>query len=457
MLLVVCGVVGSGCKTYQQQNLSASQHWQQGRFSEAVQEYNDKAKKSSDGKDALIWRLEQATALRSSGQLAESNAAFDAAEALIERYEKAARVRIGQESLAMVSNPANLAYEGRAYDKIMVNTYKALNYLQLHQPDKARVELIRAYNRQQDAVQENRRRLERAGAGSAPEQQQAARAQQDPRFQAQLASTYNDLNRMKVYADYVNPFTVFLDGLFFMYQATGGADLERARKSLERTASFAASNPYIRQDQATLEQMIRGQRLAPITYVIFETGLAPIREQTRIDIPIIVTDVSYIGMAFPKLTPQYTYIPQLQVHASNTTATTSLVASMDSIIGLDFKNELPGVITKTLIAAAAKATASYAINHSSYQADDALGWIARLVTAGYQAAVNIADLRTWTTLPKELQYCRVPTPPDRKIELIVPPASQRILVNLLPGTVNMVYVKSVGPNSPTLVSQFLLK
>jgi hypothetical protein len=130
---------------------------------------------------------------------------------------------------------------------------------------------------------------------------------------------------------------------------------------------------------------------------------------------------------------------------------------MDSIIGLDFKNELPQVITRTLIAAASKATAGYAINHASYEADDALGWVARLLTAGYQAAVNIADLRTWTTLPKEFQYCRVPTPADRKIELTVPPASQRIVVNLLPGTVNVVYVKSVGPTSPTLVSQFILK
>mgnify|MGYP003340692950 CR=1 FL=1 len=32
-------------------------------------------------------------------------------------------------------------------------------------------------------------------------------------------------------------------------------------------------------------------------------------------------------------------------------------------------------------------------------------------------AINIADTRTWTTLPKQIQVCRLPTPSDRKLTL----------------------------------------
>ncbi len=39
----------------------------------------------------------------------------------------------------------------------MLNAYKALDYLQLGEPDKARVELIRASQRQQDAEENNKR------------------------------------------------------------------------------------------------------------------------------------------------------------------------------------------------------------------------------------------------------------------------------------------------------------
>jgi hypothetical protein len=44
-------------------------------------------------------------------------------------YAQMAKVRLGQETGALLSNQANLDYEGRAYDGIMLNTYKALNYL----------------------------------------------------------------------------------------------------------------------------------------------------------------------------------------------------------------------------------------------------------------------------------------------------------------------------------------
>ena len=78
-------------------------------------------------------------------------------------------------------------------------------------------------------------------------------------------------------------------------------------------------------------------------------------------------------------------------------------------------------------------------------------------TAIYQAAVNIADERTWTTLPKEFQVCRFSTPPDRKIVLETPDGIQKIPVTIEDGTINIVYVKSITATSPLLVTQMKLK
>ena len=75
----------------------------------------------------------------------------------------------------------------------------------------------------------------------------------------------------------------------------------------------------------------------------------------------------------------------------------------------------------------------------------------------YQAAVNIADERTWTTLPKEFQVCRFPTPLDRKIELETPDGIQNIPVTIEDGTINIIYVKSIDSSTPLLVSQMKLK
>ena len=74
-------------------------------------------------------------------------------------YEEQAKVKVGSEVGASLTNLSALPYRGRAYDKVLINAYKALNYMQLGEFDKARVELNRALQRQKDAVAENEKRI----------------------------------------------------------------------------------------------------------------------------------------------------------------------------------------------------------------------------------------------------------------------------------------------------------
>lgn len=454
----MAGLLATGCKTYQQQN-QVIQYWQRGEVANAATEATKMADKNAGNKDAVIWRLEQGATLRADGQYEASNQAFDQAQQKMDDYAQMAKVRLGQETGALLSNQANLDYEGRAYDGIMLNTYEALNYLALGEPDKARPELIRAYQRQQDAVQDNAKRIEKVQSEAAQNKDSAAiqRAENNAALQNQIQNTTTNLGTLKPYAPYVNPFTVYLDGLFFMTDAADNSDLERARKSFERVTEMAPRNRYVRQDLTMADNLINGRPLPPTTFVIFETGRAPVRDQVRIDIPIIVSKVSYIGAAFPTLKPQGNFIPDLTVTADGKDFNTSLVSDMDSVIGIDFKNELPIIITKTIAATVVKGVAAYAANQAVGQQNDIAGLFMQIGTAIYQAAVNIADERTWTTLPKQFQACHFPTPPDRKIELETPDGRQRIPVTIDDGTINLIYVKSINATSPLLVTQMKLK
>ena len=454
----MAGLLASGCKTYQEQN-KVIKYWQQGNLTNAVAEATKQADKNANNKDAVIWRLEQGAALRADGQYEASNEAFAKAQEKMDDYAQKAKVRVGQETGALLSNQAELDYEGRAYDGIMLNTYRALNYLALGEPDKARPELIRAYQRQQEAVQENAKRIEKVQAEAAKNKDSAAiqRAQDDAGLQSEIQNASTNLNNLKPYAAYVNPFTVYLDGLFFMADPADGTDLERALKSFERVADFAPDNQYLKADLAAVNNLISGRPLEPTTFVLFETGTAPVRGQTRISIPIIVTKVSYIGAAFPTLEPQGNYVPFLTVTADGKEFQTQLVSDMDSVIGLDFKNEMPVVITKTIASAVVKGVAAYAANQAANQQSEWAGLISQIGTAIYQAAVNIADERTWTTLPKQFQVSHFPTPPNRKIELSTPVGGQRIPVTIGEGIINLIYVKSINAASPLLVTQMRLK
>lgn len=451
-------LLGAGCSTYKNQAQSMTSAWTAGRPDVAAKEFGDKANKEGESKDAVVWHLEAGAAYRAAGNFPESNKHLEAAQAQIEKYEERAKVSVGNEAGAIMSNQQNLPYEGKSYDKIMLHTYKALNYLAQGDAEKARPEIIRAYQRQQDAVEENARRIEKAKEAEAQskEKDKVEKAKADQKFSGQLDGVTKDLEGFKFYADYVNPFTVYLDGLFFLHAGAGGSDLEHAVKSFNRVIEVAGENKFVQADLANATNAVAGQSPGPCTYVIFETGQAASLDQVRIDIPIIVTKVSYVGAAFPKIVRHYGEAPALSIKAGEAQETTAPLASMDSVIALDFKNEFPVIVTKTVVSTVAKAVATYAINEAASHSDAWVGLLTKVATAAAGMAVNIADTRTWTTLPKEFQVARIATPADRKLTLSVGSGAP-VDVNLVDGEVNVVYAKSITATTPLLVSQFKLK
>jgi hypothetical protein len=568
--LSATAVALTGCQTYTSQTAGRDSAVRSGNLAAAVAQADKDAENKKDGKDGIIFRLEQGAILRSAAlaniaddtakpaaqldqtatnqalqagnpvspriaYLTRSIAAFNAAEERINDYEEKAKISVGNEAGALLTNQANLPYKGRAYDKVMMNTYKALNYLQLGDSDAARVELNRALQRQRDAVDANAKRIEEAkrlaeearSNGVKDEQGRKAgsydvdKAKSNPRTAAALASVEAELDStIQAYGDYVNPFAVFLDGLVFTAQGTDASDLERGRKSFERVAAMSPNNPYLRADLAAAEALAQGRssslvvapepapaattpvateapaasteppavpaadgavvvapavlattEVAPaapvaapvvapagdLVYVLFETGTAPFREQIRIDIPVILVTngLSYVGAAFPKIKTVADYAPALTVTAGAESYPTSVIASMDSVVAQDFKNEWPTILTKTLISTATKAITQAIIQKQLNDQGGMAGLVGGLAMGALNASTNIADTRTWRTLPKQFQYARLPVPADRQLTLSAAGNTQVVAVE--PGRINVVYVKSTGTSTPLLVSQFSLK
>ena len=458
-----------GCQTYNAQSSATADAWQSGNGVAAVEEVNRRAEAAAGSKDELLWRLEQGAILKSVGEVESSLAAFDQAEAIVNKYEEESKVRLGGRTASLLTNQAALPYRGRAYDKIMMNTYKALNYLALADNDNARIELNRALQRQRDAVAENQKRLEEATAaaeagrkgelegeeGKSAPSYDVDRAQEDPKFAAATGPVMAELDaRLLPYADYVNPFAVFLDGIYFTHLGLDNADIERARKSLERVRSMSPGT-FIEEDFQMAERMAMGEQADTVTYVILASGSAPERDQLRIDIPLfLVSSVSYVGASFPKLAYNDNYLPAVTAITSDGSAyDTELLCNMDSVISRDFKNEWPSVVTATLLTTATKAIAGKAI-------EDAVGddWksklIAKAVNIGWQASTNNADLRTWKSLPKKFSYARIPTPQDGFLKLNIGYGNHDIQVE--PGKTNLVFIRSINPGSAPIITNFAL-
>lgn len=482
-----------------------SSTFKSGNIAAAITTVQKESKSNATSKDAVLWMLEEGSTLRAAAMaepgivpaiaapatpgeaeapvvpstpaevtnayVKHSLAALDLAEQKVNSYEEQSKVKMGSEVGATLTNLSALPYRGRAYDKVMMNAYKALNYMQLGQKDNARVELNRALQRQRDAVAENEKRIAEAqdtaqkakngevkdenGKGASYDSDKAqSDSKTGPALNAVLAqSTAN----MVSYGDYVNPFAVFLDALFFAVDGEGGSDLERGRKSMERVALMVPDNPYVKEDLALATAAAEGKALDGVTYVFFETGSGPDRDEEKIQIPtfLVSSRLAYVGAAFPKLKFNSNYVGALGVKSGEQTISTATLASMDSVIANDFKNEWPIVVTKTLVSTATKAIVQSSAQKTADHAGMMAGLVSKVALTALNSATTHADTRVWSTLPKEFQYARVSTPADRQLSLAAGNDTQA--VTLVPGSVNIVYVKSISPSSPLLISQFALK
>ncbi|NBD37991.1 MAG: hypothetical protein GVY10_05430 [Verrucomicrobia bacterium] len=127
---------------------------------------------------------------------------------------------------------------------------------------------------------------------------------------------------------------------------------------------------------------------------------------------------------------------------------------MDAVISKDFKNEWPSVVTKTLISSAVKAIAGKAVE-DEMDGDWTSMLVAKVANIAYQSATNQADTRTWTTLPKQFAYARVPTPANGSLVLNIGPHEKMVTVDA--GKTNVVMVRSVNSRALPIVNQFTLQ
>jgi hypothetical protein len=91
------------------------------------------------------------------------------------------------------------------------------------------------------------------------------------------------------------------------------------------------------------------------------------------------------------------------------------------------------------------------------ESSDLANVLVRIGSTIYQYAANQADTRTWRTLPKQFQVARIDTPADRRVQLSLPGGALLPVIELIPGQVNVIHVRSVSSTSPTLIRQFRLR
>jgi hypothetical protein len=110
---------------------------------------------------------------------------------------------------------------------------------------------------------------------------------------------------------------------------------------------------------------------------------------------------------------------------------------MERVIQTEFNKDFKGILIRAIASAVVKAVAQ-----ASVRDNDKYG-VMTAVIAAYSVATTAADVRIWSTLPKDFQVARCAIPENRTLQ-IFPTGNIPFEVNIPPCKNAIVYIRIIN-------------
>lgn len=426
-MVLIAALLLTGCAAFEQRGEMSrfNSAYQQGHYEQAVQTMALDDSDSADAGDQVFERLHRGEAYRLSGQFEQSVINYDQAEAGMKYLDTESMVSAaGQGLLSVLVNESVRQYRALMSEAVLVNTYKALDFLCLGDAANARVELNRADDRTRRAVDFFADEIRAEKAKVREDDRTSARLVNDnlssPGVTSALDRQYGNPANWQLYSSFIVPFSTWLHGLYFLANATGPSDYERARTSLTRVADMMPDNPALAADAQLAEELASGRMSASDNrhrvWVVYENGLGPVLEEVRVGVPLIVHEgrvqaPAYFGLALPRYADRSAVPGALTATTSDgTRVQTRVVATMGRVVRTEMQERFPGILTRAIASALIKAMVQG-------EAADKLGAAGQLATMIYAIATTRADVRSWQATPDHWSVARLERPADGQLSL----------------------------------------
>jgi len=431
--------------------------WKIGDLNKAGREA---ARLSQEGpkRDRLLYYLEEGAVERMQGDRRGSISALNNAAMEYDRWfgtHLRTETRLSEEFLSTLGSAELKPYKSRIYERVMLRTYQAHNYLLDGDRGRARAEIFKTRQAIDDSKDLWKLELEAAREDAKKRKVDLGKTLSNKSGENALLQEREKI-RSLVPANlprFINPAALYLEALYFLHGATQREDYAKAEYSLRQLVSIFPDNQWIREDYQLAKS--GRQESVSFTYVFFETGRAPVRMERRFDLPLFffsaTSRIPYLGIAFPTLHTNDQYLADLEVFSSSNRSEkmgTELLADMDAIVAQEFDQYFDIELAKAI-------TGTIAKGGLQYLATDAVRSENELTRAVVGAGVGIlaqlstrADLRSWSTLPKQIRFCKIPTPQDQKLTLRGTGTTLSTEVNVPKSPINLVWVRSISAFTP---------
>ncbi|EAB5361034.1 hypothetical protein IDC64_000814 [Campylobacter jejuni] len=406
--------------------------------------FNQNLEKIKKNDDVIYTGLNAGLIARNCGDFNKSNVFFDAAE---ESYKYDVDLEnVGSKATKFVGttllNDTIVDYDGSLYERIMVNIYKALNYMEEDDYENARVEFNRALMRQDKAKEYFAKEIEknRADLDKAKEDKNYDKNMNENSkvIEAQYDNLFKEFDTTK---NFINPYATYLASIFFFMDK----DYRKAADLFREVSIIYPKNKTIKKEAKIFKEYatkIKVKKAKKYVFVVYENGFGVVKDEFALTLPFIVDKkIISTNIALQTLKKREASFANLNINGQNTND----FVDLDNIVATEFKINMPAMIAKALAQTIIKTTLNVAVANN----DSTGGWLS-LATAVATAATNKADVRSWRGLPKSIAIATIEN--DGNLEIKDPQGNILFQKSLDKNKNALVIVRSFAPYLPASVA-----
>lgn len=401
----------SSCATYYQRNAKFQEAFSSGDIEQAdrLLDKNDKAAK---GRNRLLYFMQKGVVLQMQGKFEESNSYLEQAYTFIEDYKKS----FGSEALSLITNPMMKPYTGEDHEKVLIHYYKALNYLQLQQPQLALVEARRLNNR--------------LNVLNDKYDQKKNRYKDDAFAHVLMGIAYEmDKDVNNAFIAYRNAYNTYKESYLTDFGVSVPVQL---KEDLLRTAylnGFRTELDFYEREFNT--KYHHDHKKAGELVFFWHNGLGPVKDEWSINLTVVkgsggvatfvnedmglnfsfpvpensdgsggLGDLKLVRVAFPKYLQRTPFYNEATLHTNGNVYAVELAENINAIALSVLEDRLLREMGTSLLRLAVKQATEYAAR----QDNEDMGAVVSLVNA----LTEKADTRNWQTLPYSISYARLP-------------------------------------------------
>jgi hypothetical protein len=360
---------------------------------------------SGDTEDDVLASLERGLLLHYFGRYRESNQVFEQAEIMSEDlYTRS----ISREAASLLTSDLVLDYVPPPFEQVLINYYRALNYINLGDREGALVECRKAGEKLVLYSEDDKRPYRR---DAFMEYLTGMLYEWDGEINDAFIAYRNALDGYSVYAETfgVSPPPSLTCAALRTAEYMGFVE------EIERLDRDARARCRSEEDADRLSRVV----------IFVEHGFVPPLKEWRVDIPILKSetrkarespyvfslgiasridgfvydpdDVAYIlSLALPAYPGDYPGVPTLPVFVDSISHRPVMLEDIYAVARAELKHDMPKIAAKTL----ARALVKYAVTD---KAKDDWGVVLGTLVDAATSATERADLRAWLSLPRAIE------------------------------------------------------